>query len=127
MQPTITFLAQGTTPLAMPMPRTAPYISVLVDQWLQFSVARDPSFDSFTLDPERPGAFRPRISDASWDSLTALERWREGGTAPSAEIVADTAGVPGRTRPLCDYPKWPRYRGSGDVNAAASFTCIESM
>lgn len=199
LQPTITFLALGTTAPAMPMPRTAPYISVLVDQWLKFSVARDPSFDSFTLDPENPGTFGPRISElsrqldtstdisafvarggklllahgqsdvlvstratedyyrrlqaqfgkaavdgfaryyevpgyghavstafnASWDSLTALERWREGGTAPSAEIVADTAGVPGRTRPLCDYPKWPRYRGSGDVNAAASFACVD--
>ncbi|WP_326537557.1 tannase/feruloyl esterase family alpha/beta hydrolase [Pseudorhodoferax sp.] len=200
LQPTITFLALGTTPPAMPMPRTAPYISVLVDQWLKFSVARDPLFDSFTLDPENPGAFGPRISElskqldtstdisafvarggklllahgqsdvlvstratqdyyqrlqaqfgkaavdgfaryyevpgyghavstafnASWDSLTALERWREGGTAPSAEVVADTAGVPGRTRPLCDYPKWPRYSGTGDVNAAASFGCVDT-
>ena len=197
LQPTITFLALGTTPPAMPMPRTAPYISVLLDQWIKFSVTRDPNFDSFTLDPENPGPWGPRISElskqldtatdisafvarggklllahgqsdvlvttratedyykrlraqfgnaavdgfaryyevpgyghavstafnASWDSLTALERWREGGTAPSAEVVADTAGVPGRTRPLCDYPKWPQYKGSGDVNLAASFSC----
>lgn len=198
LQPTITFLALGTTPPAMPMPRTAPYISVLVDQWIKYSVTRTPAFDSFTLDPENPGTYGPRISElskqldtstdisafvarggklllahgqsdvlvstratedyyqrlrarfgnaavdgfaryyevpgyghavstafnASWDSLTALERWREGGTAPSAEVVADTAGVPGRTRPLCDYPKWPRYGGSGDVNLAASFSCM---
>jgi len=38
-------------------------------------------------------------------------------------VVRDTVGVPGRTRPLCDYPKWPRYAGSGDVNLAASYTC----
>ena len=31
---------------------------------------------------------------------------------------------PGRTRPLCDYPKWPQYNGTGDVNLAASFTCV---
>ncbi len=61
--------------------------------------------------------------NAAWDSLTTLERWSESGTAPSGQVVADTAGVPGRTRPLCDYPKWPQYRGSGDVNLAASFTC----
>ncbi|KQP17837.1 tannase/feruloyl esterase family alpha/beta hydrolase [Pseudorhodoferax sp. Leaf267] len=200
LQPTITFLALGTTPPAMPMPRTAPYISVLVDQWLKYSVARNASFDSFTLDPENPGVYGPRISElskqldtstdisafvarggklllahgqsdvlvatratqdyykrlraqfgiaavdgfaryyevpgyghavstafnASWDSLTALERWRESGTAPRAEVVADTAGVPGRTRPLCDYPKWPRYTGAGDVNLAASFSCAET-
>jgi hypothetical protein len=30
----------------------------------------------------------------------------------------------GRTRPLCEYPAWPKYNGSGDVNAAASFACV---
>ncbi|MBT9528269.1 MAG: carboxylesterase family protein [Rhizobacter sp.] len=39
--------------------------------------------------------------------------------------MGDTAsGSVGRTRPLCEYPKWARYNGSGDVNAAASFTCV---
>ena len=33
--------------------------------------------------------------------------------------------MPGRTRPLCDYPKWPQYNGTGDVNLAASFTCVD--
>ena len=42
----------------------------------------------------------------------------------AAQVVADTAAVPGRTRPLCEYPSWPRYNGSGDVNLAASFTCV---
>jgi hypothetical protein len=61
---------------------------------------------------------------AAWDSVTALEDWVERGVAPPPQIVADTAGVPGRTRPLCEYPTWPRYNGSGDVNTAASFTCV---
>jgi feruloyl esterase len=61
--------------------------------------------------------------NAAWDSLTALERWVEGGTAPAGQVVADTVAVPGRTRPLCEYPAWPRYNGLGDVNTAASFTC----
>ncbi|MBW8837830.1 MAG: tannase/feruloyl esterase family alpha/beta hydrolase, partial [Burkholderia sp.] len=43
--------------------------------------------------------------------------------APVEQVTTDTAGVPGRTRPLCDYPKWPRYQG-GDVNQAASFECV---
>jgi len=34
------------------------------------------------------------------------------------------AGTITRTRPLCEYPKWARYNGSGDVNAAASFSCV---
>lgn len=57
---------------------------------------------------------------ASWDSLSALERWVDRGQAPSNPVVTDTSHQ--RTRPLCEYPAWPRYR-TGDPNAAASFAC----
>lgn len=63
--------------------------------------------------------------NASWDSLTTLENWVEHGTPPVNQVVTDTAGVPGRTRPLCQYPAWPSYNGAGDVNSAASFTCVQ--
>ncbi|WP_395702461.1 tannase/feruloyl esterase family alpha/beta hydrolase [Aquabacterium sp.] len=63
--------------------------------------------------------------NVAWDSLTTLENWAEKGTAPPPQVMADTAtGAISRTRPLCDYPNWPRYNGTGDVNAAASFTCV---
>ena len=65
------------------------------------------------------------VFNATWDSLTALEQWVENGTAPSHQVTTDTAGVPGRTRPLCDYPKWVKYSGTGDANLAASFTCVD--
>ena len=61
--------------------------------------------------------------NAAWDSLTMLENWTERDAPPSNPIVVDTYGVVGRTRPLCDYLSWPRYKGIGDVNAAASFAC----
>ncbi|MET9227598.1 tannase/feruloyl esterase family alpha/beta hydrolase [Lentzea sp. NPDC003310] len=57
---------------------------------------------------------------AGWDSLTALERWVDSGRSPREPVVADNAHD--RTRPLCEYPGWPRYR-SGDPDSAASFTC----
>ncbi|MFQ3555274.1 tannase/feruloyl esterase family alpha/beta hydrolase [Streptomyces gramineus] len=57
---------------------------------------------------------------AAWDSLSALERWVEGGRTPSNPIVVDTAHT--RTRPLCEYPEWPRYR-AGDPDRASSFVC----
>jgi feruloyl esterase len=63
--------------------------------------------------------------NASWDSLTTLENWVENGRQPVHQVVTDTAGVPGRTRPLCQYPAWPSYNGAGDVNNAASFTCVQ--
>ena len=65
------------------------------------------------------------IFNATWDSLTALDNWVVNGTAPTGQITTDTAGVPGRTRPLCDFPKWPQYKGAGDVNLAASFDCVQ--
>lgn len=57
---------------------------------------------------------------ASWDSLSALEHWVERGKPPADPTVADLAH--NRTRPLCAYPAWPRYR-AGDPDIAASFVC----
>ena len=57
---------------------------------------------------------------ASWDSLSALERWVEQGRRPTDPVVTDLNHS--RTRPLCEYPDWPRYR-AGDPNSAASFVC----
>ncbi|AUX30679.1 feruloyl esterase [Sorangium cellulosum] len=64
------------------------------------------------------------VFHVSWDGLGALERWVETGKDPGDdEVVTDLAGVPGRTRPLCRYPTFARYRGTGDPNDAASFEC----
>ncbi|MFG1607664.1 tannase/feruloyl esterase family alpha/beta hydrolase [Actinoplanes sp. NPDC049265] len=59
---------------------------------------------------------------ATWDSLTALEQWVESGRAPVAPVAQDPRD--GRTRPLCEYPRWPRYR-TGDPNQAQSFDCVK--
>ncbi|MES2262411.1 MAG: tannase/feruloyl esterase family alpha/beta hydrolase [Pseudomonadota bacterium] len=63
---------------------------------------------------------------AKWDSLAALQAWVEKGVAPAGLVATDgNANTPtaGRTRPLCVYPQYPKYKGSGDVNLAASFEC----
>jgi feruloyl esterase len=57
-----------------------------------------------------------------WDVLGALDTWAAGSAAPTAPIITDTHFKPGRTRPLCEYPSYPRYRG-GDPDQATSFTC----
>jgi len=57
---------------------------------------------------------------AGWDSLTALERWVETGRPPRREVVTDLRHD--RTRPLCEFPGWPRYR-AGDPDRASSFVC----
>lgn len=64
----------------------------------------------------------------AWDSLAALENWVERGLAPSTGIAADAvAGTFGRTRPLCQYPAWPKFRGSGSMDAAINFSCVQEV
>ena len=59
-----------------------------------------------------------------FDSLAVLEQWVEQKKTP-AQIAAShiTNGVSDRTRPLCPYPSIATYKGSGDTNDAANFTC----
>jgi len=56
-----------------------------------------------------------------FDSLTALERWVEKGVTP-VSLVA-TKATSSISRPLCAYPQVAKYNGSGDTNAASSFSC----
>lgn len=66
------------------------------------------------------GAFVP-----GWDALGALDAWVEKGQAPADPVAVDNSPQGNRrTRPLCEYPAWPQYKGSGDINAAASFACV---
>jgi feruloyl esterase len=65
------------------------------------------------------------VFTVGWDSLGALDAWVERGEAPREPVATDLARTTaGRTRPLCDYPAWPRYRGAGDPDRAASFECV---
>ena len=33
---------------------------------------------------------------------------------------------PDGSRPVCAYPKWPRYNGMGDARDASSFSCVHA-
>jgi hypothetical protein len=57
--------------------------------------------------------------DPERDLMTALDRWVEKGVAPDHFIGTGKT----MTRPLCPYPKIAKYKGSGDTNNAASFSC----
>ncbi len=50
-----------------------------------------------------------------------LVAWVEEGQAPD-HLMAATADAK-KSRPICPYPKLPKYDGVGDVNNASSFTC----
>ncbi|MDZ4079947.1 MULTISPECIES: tannase/feruloyl esterase family alpha/beta hydrolase [Hydrocarboniphaga] len=106
----------------------SPRTSELYYQGLQASLG-GPTVESFVRYYLVPG-FAHSISstfNAQWDQLSALEAWVERDIDPrSNQIVIDSVGVPGRSRPLCPYPTFAKYKGSGDVNTAASFVCASS-
>jgi acetyl esterase/lipase len=64
---------------------------------------------------------------ANWDNLDILDAWVDRRVAPPVAPVAYDANprTAGRSRPLCEYPKWPKYRGAGDPNLATSFVCAK--
>lgn len=57
-----------------------------------------------------------------FDPLDALVAWVEEGKAPE-QLVATGAAFPGRSRPVCAYPKQARYKGQGSTEVAANFSC----
>ena len=73
-----------------------------------------------------PGMYHCRGGESldNFDLLTALVDWVEKGTAPDS-VVAKGKAFPGRTRPLCAYPKYAHYKGQGDPEDAKNFDCRE--
>ncbi len=68
----------------------------------------------------------------NFDALGALEDWVEKRRAPDAlpaslysrtSPMIDRSTTPLRTMPLCKFPEMARYDGTGDVNAASSWSC----
>jgi feruloyl esterase len=58
----------------------------------------------------------------TFDLLSAVVDWVEKGTAPES-VVATGRSQPGKSRPLCAYPEYARYKGTGDPSDAANFSC----
>jgi hypothetical protein len=74
------------------------------------------------------------IATDRFDAFGALVEWVEKGSAPDRIVAAvnpanpslddlQTPVPPNRTRPLCPYPLYARYEGSGSVDDAANFKC----
>jgi len=62
------------------------------------------------------------------DLLQAMATWVEKGVPASAQDLQlrklDAAGATTMARPMCKYPAHAHYKGSGDVNAAGSYECV---
>jgi hypothetical protein len=58
-----------------------------------------------------------------FDALSAVVDWVEKGIAPDS-ITATGKAFPGRSRPLCAWPKYAHYKGQGDPEDAKNFECV---
>ncbi len=113
-------IVQGTTDMLVTHTTTTAYVNRLASRYPGQQLK---DFVRYYVQPgygHGNGAF-----NSKWDSLSALEAWSERSEAPANPVATDgNAANGGRTRPLCEYPGWPRYKGTGDVNSAANFSCV---
>jgi feruloyl esterase len=98
-----------------------------------------PSSDNFVRHFSVPGMNHCSGGPATdqFDALTTLVQWVEQGKQPesimaSARGEGNAGGVnaelpkdwsSSRTRPLCAYPSVARYKGTGNIEDAVSFSC----
>jgi feruloyl esterase len=70
-----------------------------------------------------PGMAHCRGGDGphSFDTIGTLEAWREQGRAP--EHIIGTNPQTGLSRPLCPFPQFAKYAGTGDLRDAANWAC----
>ncbi|MGL5666167.1 MAG: tannase/feruloyl esterase family alpha/beta hydrolase, partial [Shewanella sp.] len=67
-----------------------------------------------------------------FNMVEALVNWVENGVTPAeilASVRAENTELPAewsktRTRPLCPFPQIAKYNGTGDIEDAASFSCV---
>src|SRR5688572_25145311 len=58
----------------------------------------------------------------TFDSIGAMEQWREKGVTPT-QLTGFNA-TSGLTRPICSYPQYAKYKGSGNLKDAANWSCV---
>jgi pimeloyl-ACP methyl ester carboxylesterase len=63
--------------------------------------------------------------NARFDSLKALQAWVEDGQAPGRLVAIDENPGANRSRPLCEWPTWPKFTGApGTEKDPAGYTCV---
>ena len=57
----------------------------------------------------------------TFDSIGAMEAWREKGVTPTQ--LTGFNPQTSLTRPICSYPQYTKYKGTGNIKDAANWTC----
>ena len=60
------------------------------------------------------------------DWFGAIVDWVENGVAPVQLVYTRPSGATSRTLPVCEWPAWPRYNGSGDVAVSTNYSCTRT-
>jgi len=61
----------------------------------------------------------------TFDKMGAIESWVATGHAPETINAWNrTDGTVDRMRPLCQYPKAAKWKGTGSTDVAANFSCV---
>lgn len=110
----------GVGDACLPARRTAEYVD-MVERRLGMSTTGQ--FLRFYTSPGE-GHMDAGPGAGAFDLLGAVEAWVEQGRAPDGIIATklDRHGKALLTRPLCEYPGFPRFKG-GAPDAASSFFC----
>jgi len=75
----------------------------------------------------QPGVFHcgGGVGPGNFEPLLVVMEWVESKKAPDHIKAAQIAnGKTIRTRPLCPYPQVARYSGTGSINQAENFRCV---
>ncbi len=70
-----------------------------------------------------PGMAHCRGGDGpnTFDTIGTLEQWREKNVTPTQMMGFNPQS--GLTRPICSYPQYARYKGSGNIKDASNWAC----
>lgn len=109
------------------IPRTQRGYHVIVDRHTNPATVFEVWFSGWSRVYLVPGMYHCRGGEYALDNfdlLTAVVNWVETGTAPDS-VIATGKAFPGRSRPLCAWPKYAYYKGQGDPEEAKNFECRE--
>jgi feruloyl esterase len=58
----------------------------------------------------------------TFDSIGTMEAWREKSVTPTQMMGFNTRSS--LSRPICAYPQYAKYKGSGNVKDASNWSCV---
>ena len=88
----------------------------------RFNGLADPSTATrFFIVPGGSHSAGQTLQEVDWAG--SIMGWVEDGVAPTQMTYTFKSGATTRTMPVCQYLQYPKYNGTGDINAAASYSC----